>query len=173
MIRAIKLDEGTRTWLNANLPQHAGGIGIVECLYDPSLGSDYFALDLFRFIILVSLLYVFSSWVVKKIRPDKNTGNFATIVVKTLEAVIDNVSPQEICQICECQTCASVAPARSAPAPAHTPVVSSMMTARSHAHVAEPLRPCAVPPHSAPIAQTSARPAADIGFEFGPRPPSP
>jgi hypothetical protein len=51
MIRAIKVDHGTRAWLDANQPQHAGGIGIVECLYDASLGYDDFNLYSVKYYI--------------------------------------------------------------------------------------------------------------------------
>lgn len=152
-IRSIALDEGTRSWLEHHLPRHPGGVGIVECVYDANL----------------------SCWLVKKFRPDKNSGNYISTVMSTLETVIDNVTPQEICTACgssetyaPAAAAAPVAAAASslpaAPLSSHAPMARALVS--NHAAPPPP------PPQSLPVALRASMPSS-ASFSFAPQPPSP
>ena len=81
LVREIIVDPGTRAWLDRTLPTGHGAFGVLECVYEPNL----------------------SSWIVKKYRPDKNRGNFLDVtVISTLEAVVENIEPGELCWACGC-----------------------------------------------------------------------
>ncbi len=158
-IRSIALDEGTRSWLEHHLPRHPGGVGIVECVYDANL----------------------SCWLIKKFRPDKNSGNYISTVMSTLETVIDNVTPQEICKACGSSETYTPA-AAAAPVAASSSSSSSSSSAAplsSYAPSSRPvpaprasLAPPPPPPQSLPVALRTSMPSS-ASSSFAPQPPSP
>ena len=83
IVREITVPEKTKNWVHHTFPDHDGSSAIIECVYDSSS----------------------SNWLVKKARPDKDTANFLHVVVSTLETVIDAVTTQELCKVCNCQAC--------------------------------------------------------------------